>query len=263
MSQENTIKSRKPKLSAVIAIEESSKKRNYADLTKVYKIVQKPNLFNGFTRTWKSYTENEQDRPQEHNPVTENTITLLKTVMDQFGERLNTTATKDWGNTEAKADVILDNGEVLLSQVPVTHLLFIEKQINDIRALITKLPTLDPSRQWKFDSNTNTWIGTQEERTISTKKIQKGLVLAPATEHHPAQTQLITVDEPVGEWVIKHMSTALSARTIEVWLDNVSELERAVKTAREEANSIQVDKKNVGRKILKYIFKGIDKPGAS
>lgn len=45
------------------------------------------------------------------------------------------TATKDWANCEARADVTVD-GWVLVSAVPVSCLLFLEKRLTDIYAFV-------------------------------------------------------------------------------------------------------------------------------
>ena len=49
-------------------------------------------------------------------------------------------ATQDFANCQAKANVVVD-GQTILKEVPVTHLLFLEKQLVDLRTFIDGLPT--------------------------------------------------------------------------------------------------------------------------
>lgn len=62
-------------------------------------------------------------------------------------------------------------------------------------------------------------------------------MLFPATEQHPAQTQLITEDVFVGTWSTIKISGAISHNDKQKLLDRVEELIIAVKSAREEANA--------------------------
>ena len=61
------------------------------------------------------------------------------------------------------------DGKVLLSQVPATYLLFIEKQLVDLHTFIKKLPVLDPSETWAFDPSADCWA-TEPVQTVKTKK---------------------------------------------------------------------------------------------
>jgi len=258
---QDEIRSKSLRLNAVISIEDGTKRRQYADLSNLYKTIQKTDLFLGTTKEWQKTAENAPERDTERKLPQQNSIDIIKNVINDLGNRIDVTATKDFGNTIAKANVVVD-GEVLLESVPVTHLIFIEKQLSDLRSFISKLPTLDSAREWRFDTNSNRFRAIHAESTVSTNKVSKPVTLYEATKEHPAQTQLITVDEPVGKWITNYQSTALPSKTVKYWLDRVNQLEQAVKFAREEANSIEVDKKSVGNKVLSYIFDGIENDGA-
>ena len=95
------------------------------------------------------------------------------------------TATKDWTNCVSRADVVMD-GQTLLAQVPVTYLLFLEKQLVDLHTFVKKLPTLDASETWTFDASADCWA-TEAVQTVKTKKIPRNHVKAEATDNHPAQ----------------------------------------------------------------------------
>jgi hypothetical protein len=162
------------------------------------------------------------------------------------------TATKDWANGQARADVVVD-GNVLLSDVPVTYLLFLEKQLVDLHTFVRKLPVLDASETWTFDASADCWA-TEAIQTVRTKKIPRNHVKAEATEHHPAQVEVYYEDVPVGYWRTVKFSGAMPARRVNEILERVEKLQQAVKFAREEANNVEVDDQRIGEQVFYYLF---------
>ena len=77
---------------------------------------------------------------------------------------------------------------------------------------------------------------------------------AVATEHHPAQVEVYYEDVVVGYWRTVKFSGALPAQRINTLLKRIESLQEAVKFAREEANSIDVDEQKVGKKVFSYLF---------
>ena len=75
---------------------------------------------------------------------------LIRQAIGKWTELWNLIYTQDLGNQQAKADVVVD-GKTLLQQVPVTFLLFLDKQVNDLKTFISKLPTPDPAEEWSHD----------------------------------------------------------------------------------------------------------------
>lgn len=243
-----------PKLNQIIAIEDGSKKNGYADLSKTHHVLQKPDLFSGFVATYAPHTEDPTlKQPEQRKVVQQNAAEIVKLAQAGLAEMWNIVATKDIGNCSAKADIIVD-GVTLATQVPVTHLLFLEKQLNDMRTFIAKLPVLDPAKEWQYDTNKGMYTTKFPEQRIKTRKVHKSLVKIEPGPHSPGQAEIITVDEPEGVWTQVDMSTAYPQDAIKNMLDRVSKLSAAVKSAREEANSIAVDKATIAEKLLGYIF---------
>ena len=69
---------------------------------------------------------------------------LLRQAREKWAELWNLVYTQDVGNQQARADVVVD-GQTVLANVPVTFLLFLDKQVNDLETFVTKLPTPDPA----------------------------------------------------------------------------------------------------------------------
>lgn len=82
--------------------------------------------------------------------ATEHIKEYAKVISDLF----DSSATIDFGNCVAKADVIV-NDVVLIKDAPVPFLLFLDKEIDKIRTFFEALPELDNAENWSLDVNSN------------------------------------------------------------------------------------------------------------
>lgn len=242
-----------PKLNQIIAIEKGVKSRTYAGITALNKLVQKPDLFNGFVKNYAKKDEDGEDLPAERKRVQYNSVDVLRDVERQMSEIMQVTARKDWTNTAAFASVKIGTN-VILKDVPITFLLFLEKALTDLRTFVGNLPTLDESETWIKDNNLGLFR-SEMIKTHRTKKMQKPIVLYDATTEHPAQTQLITEDVIVGFWEqVKHSGAISQPRKKEL-VERIEKLYVAVKEAREEANlTDEVSAPNIGESIFAYLM---------
>jgi hypothetical protein len=240
------------KLNQILAIERSTKSRVHGDVTRMHHSLQKPALLNGFTKSYQRKNEDDDVYPPEKQKVQLKATDMLKQAGRLLAELVDVTATKDFGNTHAKADLVVD-GEVLLSGVPATFLLFLEKQLADLKTFVTKVPALDPAEDWTHDAGADLYK-TEPIQTSKTKKVQRPIVLYPATEKHPAQTQLISEDVVVGVWVTVKQSGAMPAARKSELLERIERLSSAVKFARETANGVEVTKREVGERLFTYLL---------
>lgn len=241
------------KLNQIIAVEKGIKSKVYSNLTELNKLVQKSDLFNGLIKKYEKKDEEGEDLPSEKKKVQYTVTEVLKTVERSLSELMTVTARKDYTNTEAKADVKIGD-KTLVVGAPVSFLLFLEKTLTDVRTFVGNLPVLDEGENWTFDEKTGLY-NTEVVKTHRTKKVQKPIVLYPATEQHPAQTQLITEDIIAGFWnQVKH-SGAIPKTEKAAITERVDNLLKAVKEARESANiHEEVKSPEVGDVIFDYIF---------
>lgn len=246
---------RKTKLNQILAIEKGIKTRVYRETTDLYKATQKPDLVNGFRKRFEPNEEGGETYPPESKVIQFTFQDVFKTVQAGMEELIDITGTKDWANTQARADVIVDN-KVLIANVPATHLLFLEKQLQDMHTFVDKMVTLDPAEEWTWNAESG-YHRTGEVSTHRTKKVQKGLQLSPPTKEHPAQTQMITVDEIIGFWKTVKISGALPRATKKKLLARIEKLKHAVVTAREEANNTEVQHQHHGKAVMDFIFAGV------
>ncbi len=219
----------------------------------IYKIVQKPELFSGRERTYRPLDDvNGEKLPRETQKIQYTAKGLIEQATTKWTELWDLVLTQDTANQTAKADIVVD-GKIVLAKVPVTNLLFLEKQVNDLETFISKLPTPDASEDWKHDPNSgNLRSGIAE--TIKTKKVPTHYEKAPATKEHPAQVEFFHHDVPVGTWTTIQFSGAVQTDQKTEWLIHVKKLKDAIKVAREEANTLEVEVKKSGDSLFGYVF---------
>ena len=200
-----------PKLNQIIAVEKGVKSKSFADLTDAHHAVQKTGPLAGIARTYQPKDEEGEQLPAESTRVQLKAEEILRKVADTLTRLFDVTATKDWSNLTARADIVVD-GQTIAREVPVTYLLFLEKQLVDLHTFVKKLPVLDAAESWTRDDSTDSWK-TDPVRTIRTKKVPRNHVKAEATEKHPAQVDVYYEDVAVGYWttIVGSARTVLSA----------------------------------------------------
>lgn len=245
-------------LHEVIAIEKGVKGRVYSKITEDHKALQKKELFSGHTKTFKPRDEDPtsptgEQLPEDKHNVQLRALDIIKATIEGNTEWLDIAALRDWGNTHAKADVVVGE-KVLVKDCPVTYLLVLDKILSDLHTFVKKLPVLDSSEKWKYEANQDLYA-TEPAGTARSKKIVRPMVLYEATDKHPAQVKEITEDAFAGIWTTIKYSSALPAATINDMTKRVESLQKAVKSAREKANSqvITMDQ-SIGDSILGFIF---------
>jgi len=243
------------KLNQVIAIEKGVKGRHASEIGEVYKLAQKPALFNGQTRTYLKLKEDGEDLPQERQIVQVASSDILRRVQRSSTELVDLEYVKDKTNCIAKATVVVE-GVTVVADAPVSYLLFLEKQLTDLKTFIASIPALDNAEEWEKDPHSGLYK-SKETKTHRTKKVQRPIVKYDATEHHPAQTEMITDDVLVGHWATVKQSGAMPVTERNAMVERVEKLLNAVKEAREEANMHEaVATAHVGQKIFGYVLEG-------
>jgi len=163
----------------------------------------------------------------------------------------------DVANTIAKADIVTEDGTMVASGVPATSLLQLEKRLKQVHEMIVAIPTLDPAKGFSVDGSEKGLYKAREVYKTRTKKDQRPLVLYPATDKHPAQTQLITEDVAVGTIQEQEWSAMTTPAIKSELIERCEILTRAVKAARSRANEIELDVKGnkIGKTLLDFVFK--------
>lgn len=240
------------KLNQIIAIEKGIKSRVYSDVGVLHKALQKPDLFSGISKEYQAKDDEGEALPSEKKRVQLSAADVMRNVARLTTELFDVTARKDFTNMTARAD--LKVGTETITGIPVSYLLFLEKQLTDLRTLVGVIPVLDEGENWTFDDKAGIYKADPIQ-THRTKKVQKPLVLYPATAEHPAQTQIVAEDVIAGYWTTIKQSGAMPKTDKEKIADRVEKLLRAVKEARESANVIEEEKTpKVGDLVFGYLL---------
>lgn len=240
------------KLNQIIALTAGKKSHAHKALTEAHQSLQKPTLLEGISRTYKPKDDEGEPLPAERKLVQLKVWDALRGVAAALTELYDVVATQDAANCKAKANVTVD-GTAVLRDVPVTTLLFLEKQLVDLHTFVEKLPTLDPGESWSYNADVDQYT-SEPYQTTKTKKVMKNHVKAEATKEHPAQVETYTEDVIIGHWTTVKFSGAVPAKEKNEMLARVKALQEAVKLAREEANGSEVEAKKMGAAVLQYVF---------
>lgn len=238
------------------AILKGLKTRVFAEVTALHKDAQKVEPYFGFAKTYRKKDEDSEDYAPENKRVALIATEVLRKLAKLQTEVFDATAAQDWANMQAKASIVVD-GQPILKDVPVTYLLFLEKQLIDVRTFVEKMPTLDDNRDWTADPNSRLFR-TEKVTTHKTKKVQRAIVKYDAVVKDgvglPAQTEMITEDVIIGWWDTVSHSGALPVPRKEAILERVDKLIKAVKVAREDANNQEAAEHKVGDAVFGYLF---------
>jgi hypothetical protein len=242
-----------PKLNQINAVVSGRKGEAEKAVTELYKLIQKDQLFAGRERTYRPLDEvNGQKLPPESQRVQQRADDLIRQAVAKWTDLWNLIYTQDAGNQQAKADLVVD-GQTLLSGVPVTFLLFLDKQVNDLETFVSKLPTPDPAEEWSHDPNSGL-LRSKATESLRTSKEPTVIVKYEATKEHPAQTELFTKDVPVGTWTQILYSGSIPTDRKNTLLERIKKLQDAIKQAKEQANLLEVQKHKVAEAVFAYVF---------
>lgn len=239
------------KLNQLLAIEKGVRADTTRVVTDVHRAVQQVDRISGISRTYQPRDDQGEELPAESTRVQFNVEDANDLLAGKLGRLFDVVATKDFANTEARGTVTVDGEDWF--KAPATFLLFLEKQLADLRTYVSKLPTLDPAFDWEPDSVSGVHK-TPAVKTTKTRKVPHNHVMYDATPEHPAQVTVFNVDEVVGDWTTVKFSGAITEDRRRELLDRVDKLTEAVKFAREEANGHTVTDVKVGEQVFDYLF---------
>lgn len=241
-------------LNQIIAVLNGKKTRCQKGITEVYHTLQREDVFSGLVRTYQPKDDEGDRLPTERVAVRETVSDSIAAVSELLTELIDAAATQEAGNQSAVADIVVD-GIAVAHGVPVTTMLFLEKQLVDLSTFVSKLPSLQADAKWEMDTSSGQYR-SEPVQTIKTKKVPRVQVLYDATDKHPAQVQAYNEDVMVGTWTATRFSGAIPATEKEAMFKRVVKLQEAVKAAREKANSLEIEQVNIAKNLLNYVFAG-------
>lgn len=236
----------------IIAITNGKKSQAEKELTRIHHDLKKKDLLGGIDRTYSPVDEAGARRPSEKKIVQTTVRKSVVEVSTMMGDLINLVSRMDMGNCEAFGTIKVGD-TIIAEKVPATQLIYLEKRVQDMADFIVALPVLDAAEAWQWNPNTGCYTSEPRENT-STAKVLNHKVLVEPTKEHPAQVSEYTIDEIVGYWKTVMLSGNMAADDKEAMLNRVRKLADAVKTAREEANMVEVPESTLGDQVTHYLF---------
>jgi hypothetical protein len=212
-------------------------------------------LMSGLEKTYRPLDEDKGIKlPPKSQLVRVTADAILDATNDLLTRKWDVALTLDTANAVAVADVKID-GTTLLTDVPVGHLLYLERELGVLRQLVEAMPTLDQTKDW---DNANAEPGQHNSRpveTTSSDKIPYNWHRQNGTVNHKEDVDILYEDKVVGYWTTVTKSGALAPKRKAALLSRISELRNAVKMAREEANSAHVEDQHEGRMVFEWLLR--------
>lgn len=216
-------------------------------------------FFTGYVKTLERLGDTAEDKAIENaGRATKELPTTIGATLDYVfpfvNKALDVKLRKHLTNQVARADIELD-GTVVMGDVPVDFLLDLEKMLPKWRAMYAEMPTIDPSRKWEVER-----AGVHRSQAADktqTAKVLYPVVLAEATDKHPAQVKEASREDVVGTFKQVDFSGAATAQQKADALALCDKLITAVKQARMRANSVEVQSPADGAEKITELFRGV------
>uniref|UniRef100_A0A6M3JIC5 Uncharacterized protein n=1 Tax=viral metagenome TaxID=1070528 RepID=A0A6M3JIC5_9ZZZZ len=215
---------------------------------------KKADRFFGSIRTLEWFEDGQPPVPAEHQELTTTVKEKLDYQQDIIVQYFDAVLQKERTNQNAVGDIVID-GVTIASDIPATFLLGLESRLKKVRDVYSAIPTLPPNIKWEHDETKgeNIYTRTHPEEQLRTEKIFKVQVLYEATKEHPAQVEKIPETKNVGVYKREVWTGLLSPAEKSMLLGRIDKLIRAVKKARQRANSTEVVKTTIAKEIFNYI----------
>ncbi len=259
----------------LVSTAEALKEDTENKLKLILRDLQDSAAFQGHIRTYEPYFLDPNDasasdelkealarknaQPEERVNVRRDVAPLLQQMVELQSKVLNTLYQIDVGNQKAKADLVVAGDRVIKKDVPATTLMVLRKLLKRTREIVAAVPVPDPAIEWRFDKALNRLVSVREVVAQKTAKTPQVITKAPATEKHPAQTELLYIDKPVGEYRMKKFSGSMSASVKEQMLSVIDNAITCVKDALQTANiSVRVEADEIASELFKFLMEPLN-----
>ena len=218
----------------------------------------KETIFSGMVKAHVLFDESLQHLTQavESKEVQSTVTEQLDYAAGEISRYWDVTLQKEDANQKAKADIVIGD-TVIAKDIPSIVLLSMEKKLSSLLALYNAIPTLDAAKSWIIAegySVANVFV-TKNQRENQQSVVEKLWVeVSPATKEFKAQLVQQEKTTVVGKFVIDEFSGALTSLDKAEKIQRLTNLIRAVKTARQRANTQIVDtEKTFATALFSYI----------
>lgn len=223
-------------------------------------LATKQSLFSGMEKHHTIFAEDQQHLVQapeivEVQSTVGQQLDFLSTHLVSYW---NVLARKEEANQRASADIVDEDGVLIAKNVPAITLLSLEKKLTGLVGTINSIPTVDSAVSWAPAEDAaikgiyRTVNPVERQQQVQTTK---WVEVSPATDKFKAQLAEVEDISIIGKYTVTSYSGALTPLEKANRLEKITKLIRAVKTARQRANQVEVDNSiNLGGDIANYLF---------
>lgn len=251
------------KLHEILAVENGKEMLFKQTLPEIQALFSKKvEHFWGAVRTLELFGEDTPEKVQLEKAeyastnITTTVQSELAYLANVVGDYLDVMYQKDEANQRACAEIVV-NGSVLAKDIPATTLLGLENKLKALRPILEAIPTLQPGCKWEsaLDLGQGVYRDANPEIRTKTAKDFDFRILAPATEHHPAQIERWSLDKPIGTYTKHRWCAMLSTMEKSELLARFDDLIEAVKQARCRANDIEIKQARISKMLFDWLLK--------
>jgi hypothetical protein len=245
-------------LGEVVAIEKAARQSANKSTAALFQDIQKPALVTGFSQVYVPDVLDPNglnDKPPKGDRLQLRSEESLRELARLLTPAWDLTAAKDYANTEATADVIVDGvDEPVLHEVPVTYLLSLEHQLDEVISFLRALQVNTAAKDWEWRAEDLEYRTRVPEIRLSEEKGLKSLVLIEPTQWQAGQAQAVPDNKREGKWEITHFSGAVSRERKTQLVERAEALKAAVKQARERANRAGAPSRDIGGPVFGFLL---------
>jgi hypothetical protein len=190
--------------------------------------------------------------------VTETVGGKIRYVAPYVERTIDAALQKELTNQSAIGTIDIDGKK--FEDLPATFLLGLEKRLVLLRETMSHMPTLPPGRDYVRDETSEhkeIYKSKSPLETYKTEKNFKPVVLYEATKEHPAQVEKVSITRNIGMFTDTEMHGSITSAQKSSILGRIDKLIRATKKARSRANMQQVNTRQIGEDLMKYLFEDI------
>ncbi len=213
----------------------------------------------GISRTYAPAEEGGEELPPQSRRVQVTAAELLGQVSVALEKMFTLKLTREEGNTEARADVKVDD-QLLLADCPVGALMYMEAQVGQIIGLIDQIPVLNPAEEWSDAApglRDGVWASAARKTAVP-RRIPQVQILSPAQvidgQAFQPQVRAYETEKTVGWWTTVKYSGQMEAKVAQDMRARAVKVQEAVRKAREQANRLEVNDRRTAGPLLSYIF---------
>lgn len=225
--------------------------------TDAYHALDKPAMLEGNLQIFTPANDQIPELPKEEKRVDITVDEMIAEAVSALVPLFDVTATRDFANGPssddgAVADVVIGD-QILIAGAPVQYLLWLERELDHLDAYVKRFPTHTSDTDWTLDDERGVYKSTPIGTARAVPRM-KSLLVAPETDKHPAQYQVVQEAVQEGIWTKWRFTGAIPVAQKAQIQRRLLALRTAVHEAREQANRVEVEEKQVGARLLSYIF---------